>query len=419
MSVTYGVLNEEPTFYKKAITINPIKQVSECSSLSIRIKEGFNKNTLDFLNAIVLDEKVYVSMNISNDKLMNLISFLLKNGEKEIVLKDIPYGATNYNQYEINVINILNQLNQIPFTNISLMVDIYLNNVIKNINNYSNKLKSIYVNIYGVCIDFTKSINSLLNYSFNLAILTNQTNLLNASNVNLTVQPNTICNLTKGISNTFGSVLWLLDLMFQLSMGKVDEITLDGNDFNVVYAHMLYNFVSENANIFSINILPKSSLNISAYYTRNTNYHNFIIIHKDINEDNIKVTINVNSRNKGKLYRLVSNQTITGEYGITFGELTFDGSKDGFPVSAVTKNSSKIYIGNTKENYTFIVDKLSAVVFQIPIGQTGGSYFENINENDKNRTIVSIQPKTEIGDVDAVETTMTLKEFENNFQPNL
>ena len=405
-----SILSQEPVFFKNSINVSFSNQVSKCSSVSVKVPKNFNINKISFLNANILNERIYVSMSTSMDRIIDTIRFLLKEGEKEIVLKDDPLGVINYRQYEGNVINILEQINNIPFTNISLEVDTYLNDVLKNINNYSTKLRCIYVNVYGICVDLDKSMNSLLNYSINTTILSNQTNLLNKSQVELIIQPNTICQRINGVSNTFGSVLWLLDLMFQLSFGRVNKICLDGNDFNVVYAHMLYSFVSKNANIFKVDILPKSSLNVSVYYTRNTEYHNFIVIHKDVNEDNIQVNVRLESKNKGKVYRLLSNQTVTGENGISFGNISFDS----VPVS-ITKR----YSGKTQENYSFIVGKFSAVVFQIPLEQRinmdGGAYFEY----DKDNTIVSIQPKTEIGDVDAVPTTMTLKQFEKNFQSNL
>ena len=413
------ILNPEPVFFKKSVNISYSNQVSKCASLLLRVPEDFNKNTISFLNTNTLNERVFISMSTSVDRIIDTIRYLLKEGDKEIVLKDIPLGVVNYKQYEINVLNILEQLNKIPFSNIFLQVDTYLKDVLQNIKNYSTKLRSIYVNVYGVCVDVDKTINSLLNYSINTQVLLNQTNLLKESQVELIIQPNTICERTNGISNTFGSVLWLLDLMFQVSLGGVNKICLDANDLNVVYANMFYSFVTKNANIYNVNISPNSSSNISVYYTRNTENHNFIVIHKDVNEDNIQVNVSIESKNKGKVYRLVSNQTLLGEYGITFGEMTFDNSKNGIPVSAVTKNTSKTYIGTTQTNYSFIVDKLSAIVFQIPIGQNGGAYFENINDNDENNTIVSIQPKTEIGDVDAVATTMTIRDFERDFQNNL
>ena len=122
------------------------------------------------------------------------------------------------------------------------------------------------------------------------------------------------------------------------------------------------------------------------------------------------------------LYRLLTNQTVSGPYGISFGELTFDGSIDGLPISAVTKSSRTLYIGNTvnpvNNIYTFLVDKLSAVVLQIPLMQ-GGAYFENINKENEKNTIISVQPKTELGDVDAVPTTMSIARFKKEVQPQL
>ena len=420
MSITYGVLNPEPITFKESINISLGRQIAKCALVLVKSNNNENTTTLSFLNANILNDRIYISMNDSVDNILNKIGFLLKDGEKEIVLKDVPLGTESYEQYEINLLAILNELNKIPFVNICIVLDTYLNDVLINIKKYSNKLRSLYVNVYGICIDAITSVNALLNYSINIPTLVKQVTILDDASVQLLIQANTICVKAKDISNTFGSVLWLLDLMFQLCLGGVSEVCFDMTDFNVVYAHMAYNLVSQNANIFNVNI--STSSNITAYYTRNTKYHNFIIIHKDINEENIQVNISMSSSVPAKLYRLLTNQTVSGPYGISFGELTFDGSTDGLPISAVTKSSSTLYVGNTvnpvNNIYTFLVDKLSAVVLQIPLMQ-GGAYFENINKENEKNTIISVKPNTELGDVDAVPTTMSIARFKKEVQPQL
>jgi len=411
----------EEIFFKGSIDIIPKAQISESAFALLKVPTN---NTIPQIvngTTAILNERVYISMNTTLEQIYNTVLFLIKKGETQIVLQDIPLDVETYNRYEINVLSILDKLNSIPFNNIHLDCNIYLNDVIKNINKYSNKCKSIYVNIYGMCSDIATTINPLLNYMINTKILQTQTSNLATSKLGLSIQANTACSPLTGISNTYGSVLWLLDLMFQISSANVATICVDERDFNVVYAYMAYNLASLESKMYDIS--ATSSLqnpNISVYHTRN-NYYNFIIIHKDINNDSIQVNINLNSTNIGRVYRLITNKTIEDEDGISFGELSL---YSGIPIQTRTKYQTNKLSGEEvkpiNNRYTFIIDKLSAVVLQIPISSmTGGAYFENINNDNERSTIVSIQPNTEIGDVDAVSTTMTIKDFKRYVQPNL
>jgi hypothetical protein len=136
------------------------------------------------------------------------------------------------------------------------------------------------------------------------------------------------------------------------------------------------------------------------------------VIHKDSLQENVQIKLKLPTKTVGTVRRLQSNQTemtINGN-GVTLGEFTFINNdlKD-----VGMNHSEKDLHGATirpEENvYSFVVSKMSAAILTVPIEFIGGAFFENINDDDEENTIVTMRPDAR--EEDSIPTTMTLKQF--------
>ena len=336
-----------------------------------------------------------------------------------IELKDVPPFVTKYTEYEGFILDFISKL---PNKNIYLN-NKYIENIIKNINKYSiQSLKGVVVEQYGVCTSNNPELKDLFNYFIDTSTLMKNTTALH--NKEMVLQTNVTCTNTKGISNTFGSQLWLYDFLFQLASSNIKRAYIDISSINNAYTIMAFSYATRNkAVLYSpvINYSTGLKPNIPIYIAKNSSEYLISIIHKDIAEENIKVIITLPSYNKAKIIRYLCNQTITGEYGISFGELTFDGSLDGIPIHVDTKTEKNFALSEVSSDngvYTFIVDHMSICIISIPI-VGGGAYFEQINDNDEENTLVTIRPNPLDDPYDSVPTTMSVKQFKKDYQQDL
>ena len=254
---------------------------------------------------------------------------------------------------------------------------------------------------------------NLLSYIVDTTRLLEKTTVLKP--INLYIQTNAICSYLQGISNTFGSELWLCDFLFQIALGNVKKSYIEMDTLNNAYSVMAFTYATRNNCVFynsTINYGSSIQPNIPVYITKNVNEYFITVINKDDGEENVEVNVSVPLYTKAELIRFICNQTINGVQGMSFGELTFDNST-GLPIHTTTKDDTNTFtlidISSNNGIYTFIADKSSVCILRIPLS-TGGAYFNNINNSDEKNTIITIDPNPRDGD--SVPTTMTLPQFE-------
>jgi hypothetical protein len=173
------------------------------------------------------------------------------------------------------------------------------------------------------------------------------------------------------------------------------------------------------------------SPNVSVYITKNIREFFVTIIYKnsisekvkrDFNNsqlNNIKISITLKGvQTTGYISRLLCNQTELGVRGITVGEYTFDGSQDGNPIHVGSNRSEEVLKGPTVESvnsvFSLIIEESSAVILRVPIQTSGGnSFFPTINDSDEANTVVTVLPN--VLEMDSSPTTMSLKNFKNNY----
>jgi hypothetical protein len=204
------------------------------------------------------------------------------------------------------------------------------------------------------------------------------------------------------------------------------------DSYSNVYGILNYLYITRNKAVLkSYNFIK--DMNINIYVSENIREHFVTVIHKDDSLDNVLISVKTPFSNTGSIMRLISNQTYEGTCGMTFGELTFDGSKDGYPIqvktreknfrfsaSTVTPDSKEFsFLNIMSENGTlsFAISPMSITVIKIPKTQSGGAYFENINESDEKNTIVTIRPNQLSDEYDSIPTTMTIRDFQKKYQP--
>lgn len=422
--VEYSVLPIEPTFFTRSIDIQIGNQIPNINPVDINFASVYIDATsipapiikyLDQPIKTVQPIKASVFSYTLNKETNALLKIINANTYKRIELKDVPQFVKNYGEYETFILDYISKIeNKIIYLNC-----IYSNEIIMNIAKYTS-IKGICVNQYGFCVKDTPEITDLFTYYIDNKVLSANTNAIKPKE--LIVQTDLICHSVKGISNTFASQLWLYDFLFQLASANVKSAYIDMATFNNIYSVMAFSYATRAGAVFYDSVIKYGSLlkpNIPIYITKNTSEYLISVIHKDVTEENVQIKVSVPIYTTAKLIRYICNQTILGEYGITFGELTFDGSS-GIPINARTKAPSTNFVTTdiySKDGtYTFIMDKMSIAVLSIPIS-SGGAYFENINDTDEGRTIVTINPNPLEGD--SIPTTMTLSDFKKYYQEDL
>ena len=410
--ITYSVLPIEPTFFVRSIDVTIENQSPNINPVDTNFASLFVYDTPVSSSILkYLDQPIKGTINASIysyslEQPTGLIQKILSDTYTTIELTSAPAFVTNYEQYEGFVLDLLSQI----VGKTIYLKSSYVTEILKNSTKYP--IKGIVVTQYGFCTKTNPDIKDLFNYFIDTDVLVANTKALNP--IEMFIQCDLLCSPLKGVTNTFGSQLWFFDFLFQMAKANVKTAFVDMATFNNIYTVMAFSYATRlNAQIYDGKISYGTLLqpNIPIYITKNINEYLISVVHKDITEENIQVNISLPVYSTAKLTRFLCNQTIIGEYGITFGELTFDGSS-GIPINARSKYVSTEFgssdVQPVKGKYTFVVDKMSIAIISIPI-TSAGAYFENINDSDEDNTIVTITPNPL--EADSTPTTMSVSQF--------
>lgn len=333
-----------------------------------------------------------VSLNQSPLAIYNYISEKnIQYKVESIELVDDPFFTKTYKQYELNLLLLLQMLKERNIKHISLHVENYLSDILSNINKYKGLIDILDVPIYGTCIKENATLVPLLTYRVDTNTLSKNVSLLKSNNIDLSIEAKSSCEQIQNVTNTFGSVLWMLDFLFQISLSKVKRMFVNLEDINNKFAFDLFKkATSDNASFMSFTTDVNSQPNISIYSTRNLSSQCITIIHKDDTLEEVYFDIDLAVNGNATITRLFNNETITGTQTIQTSEETVSSLKN------------------------IVVKKYSALVIQIPF-MAGGAFFPTINDEDEKDAYVVVRP--EANEYDSIPTTMTIEEFKENYQP--
>jgi len=385
--------------------INPV--ASDFTSLNVIS----NNPIFSYLNMPIKGNETISNVSILSFSLQedtnNLLKKLQSNTYECIELKDSPFN--NYNDYKTFLIDYIPKIQSKIVLNCP-----YIEEIINDISNntFNLNIDALCINIYGLCSE--SSLNKLYNYKIHSELLRKKSSI-----IKLYIQLFETCLDTNTIENTFGSQLWHIDTFFQIALGNVSKVFVNMKNMNNAYSIMAFSYAThDKATFYTLDKKYSTKLepNINIYATKNNDEYLITVIHKDRVDENKSVKINITTQlyNKAKLIRLISNQKDDGTGGITFGELTFDGSKDGLPIQARRKETNMNHVSSTIDSnngvYSFVIDKMSVCILQIPIVQ-GGAYFDTINNEDEKNTLVTVMPDKLIESYDSIPTQMTVSDF--------
>ena len=413
---TYGVIPSEETLFKDTIILNVGTQLPTQQNIkdSLRLKVGtnFKRDLHDLISSLPLQYDVPIKyksliLNFSLDTIgiTDIIKLIKIYMPSHIILSGKSSYINNYNDYARELQDYISKINKIPYTNIVLKNDTYLQEILNDSKKYN--VESFTTERYGVCASDKLSMIKLLNYKINQDVLKAITD-----KVNLSVETDSTCSPSEGVSNTLESVLWLLDFLFQINLANIYSTTIHMENYNNIYALLAYQYgTQDSAVLYSSETLKQ---NITYYLTKNLkkNIYYLTVINKDT-DNNYRINFNIESDLPATLYRLVSNQGAGGKGGLSFGELTL---LDNVLKSARTGDTSKdltgVEITPTDNMYSFIVPKLSAIVLDIPLTISGGAFFEDINDSQERDAVITVQP--DIYDMNA-PLTMSVRNFRREF----
>jgi len=407
--------------------INTVKGSDK--GISIRVNDFSDLNQYDVSK---FNGKLTVSISLLNNSYDDITSYIQSYLPDILELRDEPSNVVNYKSYEKIILTMIEQLRP---TKVSLKTNTYLKEVIQNYKKYS--IDSLGFDQYGLCKNVSPKISDLYNYIIDTDIMRGIT-----KDRLVITQTSAICSNTPRITNTFASTLWLLDFLFQTSFGNISKAYVTMNDVfdSNIYAIIAFSYATRGSAVFydyytksnttSTNV-SNISPNLSIYITKNLKEYFVSVIYKNnISEkvkrdfdkpqlNNIKINITLKGvGSEGYIARLLCNQTELGVKGITIGEYTFDGSKDGTPLQVGPNNSDEILKGPKIESnnsiFSFIIEESSAVILRVPIVAAGGnSFFPTINDSDESNTVVTVIPNAI--EMDSSPTTMSLKNFKKNY----
>jgi hypothetical protein len=305
----------------------------------------------------------------------------------------------------------------------------YLTDIINDISTYKDKIQALGTSIYGLCVSQTPKVEDLFNYNINTNILLEQIQILKNNSIDLIFDMDAICAPTENITNTYASQIWLLDSLCQISSIGLGNVYVNMDSYSNVYSILTYLFITRNSGVLNSYNFTKDT-NVNIYVSENIKEYFVTVIHKDDSDDNILVQVNAPYSMPANLIRFITNQTYQGTCGMTFGELTFDGSKDGYPVQIKTRQKNNRFSASTVQpeneilstngTFSFVVSRMSVAILRIPKSTMGGgAYFDNINRSDERNTIVTIQPNPLRDEYDSVPTTMSIRDFQKKYQSEL
>jgi hypothetical protein len=428
----YGILPIEPSIQSatKIIEIN-IPNISGTSidENLLQCKKSTYSNILEYIDQPIkgpssISKASIVSFSLS--EMNNLESFknMLRSEKRTIEIRDKPSFVNDYNTYKSVILSLVSTLTN----KIILNTNDFLREIINDIQTYKDKIQALGTSIYGLCVSQNAKLENLFNYTVNKNALIENIRLLKSNNIDLILDIDAICSPTENITNTYGSQIWLLDTLCQISSIGLSNVFVNMDSYSNVYSILAYLFITRKSAVLNTYEFTKDA-NVNIYISENIEEYFITVIHKDDSKDNILIQINTNISSTGNLIHLLTNQTYKGTCGMTFGELTFDGSKDGYPVQVKTRQKNTRFsassiepnreIFSTNGSYTFVISRMSISILKIPKVMSGGAYFNTINNSDENNTIVTIQPNPLRDEYDSVPTTMTLSEFKKKYQSDL
>lgn len=354
-----------------------LKQVKQNDSIILRVKD---------LTHYDIGDKLLLSLSLNENSLASI--------------EQLMNSKNNYSLFE---------LRDLP--NNSKKIDALISKFPNIILHSNNGLKKSF-DQYGICVEDNPKLNNLYNYFIDTDLLRQ-----NTEKTEITIsETDALCSEKSGITNTFGSCLWLLDFLFQTAQGNIKHVFPKYNNANY-YAVLAFSYATRNNAVFydsSQNYGAQVTPNISIYVTKNIKEYHVVVIHKDITQENVQIQVKLPVNAPARLIRLLSNQSHIGTKGITFGEYTFD---DGKLKDVGLNHSDNIVHGpviNPKDSsYTFVVSRLSACILTVPIELMGGAFFDNINDEDEENTIVTVRPDSR--EEDSVPLTISVKRLKEIF----
>jgi hypothetical protein len=371
-----------------------------------------SKNKIDdSIKPQFIYEDMFISLEQPLETILKTVDSLIIKKRSTIILIHEPPNSS-YETYETALMYILNEISK-KFKNIYLYNENYLKNLVNSASKYKGLIRGLYIKTYGLCADTSrKDLVHLYSYEIDIKTLQANTAILKRNDIGLVVQTNSICEQNPKVSNTFGSQLWLLDFLFQVSMGGAESVVIESTNTNNIYAYSIFNQVTDGAQLYQCKIRP-DILGVTAYLNKNNEEGQTVVVINTSQKD-VQISISLDTQYSGKVYMFNTNQLEDSEFGISYGEITYD---SGRPVQIKTKNSNtrlseKAIVKASDHTYTFSVAKKSAAVMKAPFNSlSGGAMFAQINNEDEDKTLVTVRPYQLTDEYDAVPTQMTVTEF--------
>uniref|UniRef100_A0A6C0D9V3 Uncharacterized protein n=1 Tax=viral metagenome TaxID=1070528 RepID=A0A6C0D9V3_9ZZZZ len=434
----YSILPVEPALNsaKKTIQVQiPNVSGTQMDENFLQIKATSYNKTLEYIDQPIkapshIKEASIVSFSLSEVTNLEIFKNSLRSERRAIEIKDKPSYVNDYSTYKGVILSLISSLPN----RIILNTNDYLTDIINDIATYKNKIQALGTSIYGLCVSQNPKVEDLFNYTIDTNVLVEQIQILKNNSVDLILDMDAICAPTENITNTYASQIWLLDTLCQISSIGLTNVYVNMDSYSNVYSILTYLFITRNSGVLNSYNFTKDT-NVNIYVSENIKEYFVTVIHKDDSDDNILVQVSAPYSSPANLIRFITNQTYQGICGMTFGELTFDGSKDGYPIQIKTRQKNNRFSASTVQanteilstngTFSFVVSRMSVTILKIPKSMNGGNlmkggaYFENINKSDEKNTIVTIQPNPLRDEYDSVPTTMNLRDFQKKYQSEL
>jgi len=430
----YGIYPFEPTLFNTIVTVKVNDQLPDIKAVE-PLFAGFvldsaldakTESMIQFLekvkgdNSISLRVKDLNSYDVSNINGKLTVSVSLKDNTFDSIQRLLQTKLMNDPNFEFlelrdisDIIKLVSFLGKLNMPNVSIHSNTNLEDLMNTA--FSVKPHSLNFDQFGICASDVPKLNDLYNYYIDTEKLLSISNKLDPIRLHIS-ETDAICESVEKLTNTFGSALWLLDYLFQVAQGNIHRVYVKLNNANY-YGLLAFSYATRNNAVFydydstfGVQVRP----NISIYVTKNLKEYTITVIHKDITQENVQVSVKLPVASPGLLVRLISNQTDVGSSGITFGEYTFDSGvlKD----VGMSHNDTILHgpvVKPENNTYTFIVNRLSAAMLTVPIELSGGAFFDNINDSDERNTVVTVRPDSR--EPDSIPMTMSLTEFEKTY----
>lgn len=428
----YSVLPMEPILQTatKRIQVNiPNISGTRIDENFLQVKTSAYNTTLEYIDQPIkgpsnMSQASVVSFSLSDINNIESLKNMIQNEKRTIELRDTPSLVNDYKTYKGFILSLITALsNKIILNN-----NTFLNDIINDITAYKDKIQVLGTSVYGLCASQSPKLEDLFNYTVNTNVLIENIKTLKLNNIDLILDVDAICTPTEGITNTYASQIWLLDFLCQVSSVGLTNVFVNMDSYSNVYSILSYLYITRNSGMLNIYSFVKDA-NVNIYVSENIREYFVTVIHKDDSGDTIVVEVNSPYSSSGNVIRLITNQTYQGVCGMTFGELTFDGSKDGYPIQVKTRQKNIRFsastiqpeneILSTKGVFSFAVSRMSVAILKISKQLNGGAYFNTINKSDEKSTIVTIQPNPLRDEYDSVPTTMSIRDFKNMYQSDL